>query len=779
MDEGNRSVTKHAVGAAALALHLLALFLVLNLAYPLVQDREEPATVVVDRNGNPLRAFADATGVWRFPARPDQVSPLYLEALLAYEDQWFYVHPGVNPLSLARAALQNLGGGRVVSGGSTITMQVARILFPAREAHPRSIIKLIQIFRALQLEARLTKQEILSLYLTHAPFGANIQGVRAAAYTWLGKDADDLTHAEAALLAVLPQAPSRYRPDRHPQRAAKARDKVLERLAAFGIWPEQTVTLARREPVVPFRFPAPAAAPLACRRLKQQFPGTPVIETFLDMDLQSRVSDVLAQYAAGLPPRQSGAVLVVDTRTMGVLAYAGSADFSSTLRKGHVDMIRAFRSPGSALKPFIYGLALDRGLIHSHSLLLDVPRIGKAYDPGNFTGGFEGPVTVERALQDSLNLPAVQVLEQVGPGRFHDSLRHGGARLKFQGKPNLSLALGGAGTTLWSLATLYAALARKGMASRPRLTPAEPMADRYLLSPGAAFIIRKILSRPFPGQGSLSRLTGTRPAAWKTGTSYGFRDAWAVGLNGPYLAGVWIGRPDGSPSPGQYGSVTAVPLLSAILEGLPREPINGLPPESVTTEEICWPSGLSRRRLEQKGNLPTGACVRTHKALVLNHQIPPTMANSSGLSAPLIQTLWLDLQGLRASPLCGGVIQQSFSLWPWQAEPFIPKSWRREARLPAASPGCPDLARAPDPPIRIVSVAEESILRRQPGEQGNPTVSLRAIGGRGRLFWFLNREALNQVTAMPMPQPGSYQLVVADSTGNTDMVRFKVVAAGP
>jgi penicillin-binding protein 1C len=762
---------------AALILHVAGLLLVLNLLFAPVLTRKDGACVVVDKAGLPLRAFADARGVWRFPARPDQVSPLYLEALLTYEDRWFHYHFGVNPLALARAAFQNAVNGRVVSGGSTITMQVARILFRPQVHHHPLVKKMGQILRALQLEACLSKAEILGLYLTHAPFGANIQGVRAAAHTWLGKDADDLTHAEAALLAVLPQAPSRYRPDRHPKRAAEARDKVLDRLVRFGIWQEETVALARQEPVVPFRFPSPMTAPLAARRLKQQHPGTFVIPTFIDADLQRHVAHVLQGYAAGLAPGQSGAVMVVDTRTMAVRAYAGSANFFSRLGQGHVDMIQAFRSPGSTLKPFIYGLALDEGLIHSHSMLLDTPRIGKSYDPGNFTGGFQGPVTVEQALRKSLNLPAVQILEQLGPGNCHDRLRHAGAMFRFAGRPNLSMALGGVGTDMESLVTLYAALARRGMGARPRLTPAEPLSDRYLMSPGAAYIIRKILSRPFPGQAGVARLCGDWPVAWKTGTSYGFRDAWALGLKGHYLAGVWIGRPDGSPSPGQYGAVTAVPLLATILEGLDRGPGPGTAPASITQAEICWPSGLSRNQLEKRGALPKGACVRQHKAWILDHQVPLTMTNSQGLAAPLIQTFRLDARGLRASSLCGGTRQRTFAFWPWQAEPYIPKAWQRAQRMPAPSARCPNLAPPVMPGIRIVSVADGSILRRQPGDRGHVMVPLRAIGGRGRLYWFLNRRALDRDTAMPMPEPGRHQLAVSDGDGNADMVAFKVVAS--
>ncbi len=766
--------------------------LVLDRAFPLPLSGRPVSTVVVDRNRIPLRAFADTRGVWRFPARPDQVSPLYLEALLAYEDQWFYYHPGINPLALVRASIQNLKQGRIVSGGSTLTMQVARILDAnpvtfhgkKRRASGRSFSrKFLQMLRALQLEFHLTKDEILGLYLTHAPFGANIEGVRAAAYTWLGKDAMELTHAEAALLAVLPQAPSRFRPDRHPDRAARARNKVLDRLSRFKVWPGEDVKSAKQEPVMAYRFPNPRTAPLVSRRLRAKTPDTGLIPSLIDHEFQIHVAELLKNYTASLPPKQSGAVLVVNHTTMAVRAYAGSADFDSRSRLGHVDMVRALRSPGSALKPFVYGLAVDEGIIHSYSMLLDVPRFGKTYDPGNFTSGFAGPVTAARALQDSLNLPAVQVLGAYGPARFHDRLKHAGARFRFAGKPNLAMALGGVGTSLESLVTLYTALARKGLTARPRIRPSDPLNERYLMSPGAAYITRKILSRPLPGREGIARLSGDFPVAWKTGTSYGFRDAWALGIKGDFIVGVWIGRPDGSPSPGQYGAVTAVPLMAQVMESLDRASGQVDMPRSVTRQTVCWPSGLAESRMKNKA---FGACVLRHKAWILEHRIPPTLTGESGLSAPLVRTVWVDREGRRASPGCGGVKKTSIALWPWQAEPFIPAQWRRANIIPEDSDQCPDLAPLAAPRIRIVSLSDQSILSRLPGDTGDKgtSIPLKALGGRGYLYWFLNRSPLNTTSqsrpvAMQMPEPGAYQLAVVDETGNSDQISFRVIDPKP
>ena len=769
---------------------LLAL-VILDRAFPLSLSNRPMATVVTAADGTPLRAFADEAGVWRYPARVNQVSPLYLQALLTYEDRWFYYHPGVNPLAMIRALLQNLIQGRVVSGGSTLTMQTARILDP----NTRTMAgKAKQILRAFQLEYHFTKEEILNLYLTHAPFGANIEGVRTASHTWLGKDTLELTHAESALLAVLPQAPSRFRPDRHPDRAKIARDKVLDRMDSFKVWPAQTIAAAKQEPVVAFRFHSPMTAPLASRRLRSESLSVPLIRSCLDYDFQHHVATLLGAYVETLPDQQSGAVLVVNHKTLGVVAYAGSADFLSKPRKGHVDMVQATRSPGSALKPFLYGMAIDEGLIHSHSLLLDTPRFGKAYDPGNFSDGFSGPVSVTTALRNSLNLPAVQVLEAYGPQKFYDRLTHAGARLKLTGPPNLSIILGGMGTNLESLVTLYTALARNGQAGRPRLNQNDPVRERYLMSPGAAYITRQMLSRPLPGQEGIARLSGDSPVAWKTGTSYGFRDAWALGLMGDYVVGVWVGRPDGSPSPGQYGAVTAIPLMTRIMESLPlsREGTNrgvDQPPDTVEQQTICWPSGISDAQIP-------GSCMVRHKAWILNHQIPPTLTENltPGTASPgltsLLQTIWVDARGYRAGPFCGGVKKVTLALWPWAAEPWLPGKWRRNRLIPKISPQCPDLAPITDNRLRITSISNDSLLTSPPGQAQSPLIPLETLGSQGQLFWFLNRRPLdenkdihhvgkNRVIPhfMPMPAPGTYQLAVMDTSGNSDMVTFRVIAS--
>ncbi|KAB8313831.1 penicillin-binding protein 1C, partial [Tolypothrix campylonemoides VB511288] len=598
-----------------------------DLAFPLpLPDARDGGAVVLARDGAPLRAFADADGAWRQHVRLDDVSPLYVDALLTYEDRWFWRHPGVNPASMLRAGVQMLRSGRVVSGGSTLTMQVARILDP----HSRTAWgKAKQVLRALQLEARLSKREILQLYLDRAPFGGTVYGVEAASWAYLGKSASTLSHAEAALLAVLPQAPSRLRPDRHPDAARAARDKVLARMAARGAWTAAVVDDARIEPVVARALQPPLHAALLAQRLRDErrrdgAPRAPRIATTLDRDLQRALEDRVAAYFSRLPERTSAALLVVDNATMEARAYVGSVAFADAARLGHVDMVRAWRSPGSTLKPFLYGLALDDGLIHSESLLVDAPQSFGGYRPGNFDAAFNGPVSAADALRLSLNVPAVDLLDRIGPARFDARLAHAGIRLRWPkgAAPNLAMILGGTGARLEDLVGAFAALHRDGVAGRVRYVPDAPRQDRRLLSPGAAWIVREVLAaHPRPGTADAFDPRGRARVAWKTGTSYGFRDAWALGGTRAWTVGVWVGRPDGTPLPGQYGAVTALPLLFEVVDSLPsrRADVASPPrPRSVREVDVCWPSGLPADAQSP------ALCQRRRTAWALDDAVPPT-----------------------------------------------------------------------------------------------------------------------------------------------------------
>ncbi len=766
-----------ALGGVVLVVALLWLA---DRIWPLPLPQDDLARVVLAEDGTPLWRFADANGVWRYPVHTSDVSPYYLDALLTYEDRWFYQHPGVNPLALVRATWQNLSGARVVSGGSTLSMQVARLLDP----HSRTLHgKLRQLWRTAQLEWHLSKDEILNLYLNRAPFGGTLQGVAAASWAYLGKSPSQLTHAEAALLAVLPQAPSRLRPDRHPQRAQEARDKVLRRLAEFKVWPQSAVDEALEEPLLLAPRLEPSLAPLLARRLNRP-DSPPLIRTTLDATLQRRLEDLLLGWRARLPEHTSAAILVVEEESMAVRAYLGSVDINDTKRFGHVDMISALRSPGSTLKPFLYGMALDDGLIHSESLLQDVPRRYGDYRPGNFSMGFTGAVPASTALSSSLNLPAVQLLEAYGPKRFAAQMRIGGMPLALPAlaEPNLALILGGAGSRLEDLVSGYSALARDGKSATLRLQPDDTLRERPLLSPGAAWIVRRILSgQARPDRDPRAELVQRPVLAWKTGTSYGFRDAWAIGVGPRYLIGVWIGRPDGTPVPGQFGLASAAPLMLQVHDVLTnRDSQRGISapvkpvPANIGVAAICWPLGQPMSRSDPN-------CRRQRFAWTLDNTTPPTLqALDQPLSVGLMESIWVNAKGLRVDARCPGATPQNIALWPAPLEPWLPRIERREARIPAADPDCPPPALAAASPLSIVGVREGDQLRLPAASQQALRLKISALGGSGRRWWFLNGAPLGDSANQDsinasFERLGRYQLSVLDEAGQTARLEFSVI----
>lgn len=761
-------------------LLVVALLWLADRIWPLPLPKDDLARVVLAEDGTPLWRFADANGVWRYPVQTSEVSPYYLDALLTYEDRWFYQHPGVNPLALARATWQNLTGARVVSGGSTLSMQVARLLDP----HSRTFHgKLRQLWRTAQLEWHLSKAEILNLYLNRAPFGGTLQGVAAASWAYLGKSPGQLTHAEAALLAVLPQAPSRLRPDRHPQRAQQARDKVLRRLAEFQVWPQSAVDEALEEPLLLAPRLEPSLAPLLARRLNRP-DSPPLIRTTLDATLQRRLEDLLLGWRARLPEHTSAAILVVEEESMAVRAYLGSVDINDAKRFGHVDMISALRSPGSTLKPFLYGMALDDGLIHSESLLQDVPRRYGDYRPGNFSMGFTGAVPASTALSSSLNLPAVQLLEAYGPKRFAAQMRIGGVRLALPAlaEPNLALILGGAGSRLEDLVSGYSAFARDGRSATIRLQPDDTLRERPLLSPGSAWIVRRILSgQARPDRDPRAELVQRPVLAWKTGTSYGFRDAWAIGVGPRYLIGVWIGRPDGTPVPGQFGLASAAPLMLQVHDVLTnRDSQRGISapvkpvPANVGVAAICWPLGQPMSRSDPN-------CRRQRFAWTLDNTTPPTLqALDQPLSVGLMESVWVNAKGLRVDAHCPGAEPKNIALWPAPLEPWLPRVERREARIPAADPECPPPALAASSPLSIVGVREGDQLRLPAASQQPLRLKISALGGSGRRWWFLNGAPLGDSANQDFintsfERLGRYQLSVLDEAGQTASIEFSVV----
>lgn len=759
------------------AVCVIAAFAAADLLFPLpVPGRDSPyALVVVARDGTPLRAFPDKDHVWRHPVGLQEVSPLYLEALTTYEDKAFWWHPGVNPVSLLRAAAQWIVHGHIVSGGSTITMQVARILDP----QPRTIRgKLTQILRALQVECHYSKREILALYLNYAPMGGVLEGVEAASRAYLGKPSNRLSHAEAALLTVLPQQPSLLRPDRYPQRAQAARDKVLRRMQ--GRWTEAQIADALSEPVYAQGLREPLLAPLLAQRLKDSAHGRTRIDSTIDASAQATVEALLGDRVRGLPPHVSLAAMVMDNASFEVLAYAGSADFSDKERFSHVDMVRAWRSPGSALKPFLYAFALDEGLIHSESLLSDTPQSFSGYQPGNFQQSFNGPVSVSEALAKSLNVPAVEVLDQFGPARFVAMLRRGGLRLEFPrgASPNLSVILGGAGVRLEDMVGAYAAFARKGVSAVPRFTPDAPKREQRMMSEGAAFIVRDILETGGPLGRAVEGQGAYRGIAWKTGTSFGFRDAWAVGVSNRYTVGVWVGRPDGTPNPGFFGANVAAPLLVDIFTALPegRNTSPNPAPASVRQEKICWPTGMRAATDDNR------LCPIQRTAWTLNGTTPPTFPDRVRGGEPT-HVFYVDrVTGMRVAPECARHPMKRIEAarWPASLEPWLDGTMRRHMLPPDWAPECA-FANRPDDAVKIVGINDGEVIRQARGRE-MPRTRVDIRGTRGDITWLVNGRLIpadgNGAGRMiPFPEAGRYDITALDSAGHYDRVSVSVVEA--
>jgi penicillin-binding protein 1C len=527
---------------------------------PLAEARQV-STTIVDRNGKLLRAYAMADGRWRLPvdAKKD-VDPTYLDLLLAYEDRRFREHGGVDPLALGRAAFQLVTRGHIVSGGSTITMQLARLM--EEPHHHRSFYaKLRQIVRAIEIERQLSKDEILNLYLALAPYGGNLEGIRAASIAYLGKEPKRLSLAEAALLVALPQSPETRRLDRYPQAALAARDRVLERMVEEKRITPEDAAQAKAAPVPALRKPMPILAPHSADQAIAIMKDRPVIKLTLDASLQKVLEPLARDRAVALGPNISVGIIMIDNASGDVLARVGSAGYFDASRAGQVDMTRAVRSPGSTLKPFIYGLAFEDGFVHPESLIEDRPIRFGSYAPENFDMTYQGTVPVKRALQQSLNVPAIALLDRVGSSRLSARLKQAGGNLVLpkDEAPGLAMGLGGVGVTLQDLALLYAGLPRLGT-TRPLREIMDAASDdretMRLMDPVAAWQVANVLmGTPPPENGVGGRI------AFKTGTSYGYRDAWSVGFDGHMTIGVWVGRPDGAPVPGLIGRAAAAPIL--------------------------------------------------------------------------------------------------------------------------------------------------------------------------------------------------------------------------
>ncbi|MCL4105009.1 UNVERIFIED_CONTAM: hypothetical protein GTU68_018716 [Idotea baltica] len=532
-----------------------------------------------------------ADGRWRLAVTPDVVDEGFIQQLVAYEDKRFYRHAGVDPIAMTRALVQAVQHGKVVSGGSTLTMQVARLLEDSGTG--RWAGKLRQMRVALALERRLSKEEILGLYLTIAPYGSNLEGVRAASYAYFGKEPGRLTPAQAALLVALPQSPEARRPDRNLDAAYAGRLKVLGRMKSAGLLTPDAISAALSETITAEKRPFPRYAPHLADRTVFADSDIPRHDLTIDGPLQTALERLAETALHGQGPRMSLAFMVADYQTGEVLASVGSAAYQADGRQGFVDMTQAIRSPGSTLKPLVYGMAFDDGLAHPDTIIADRPMSFAGYAPQNFDGVFRGDIKVHDALQLSLNLPVVALTDAIGPARLMSALRRSGATPDLTGKPGLAVALGGVGVSLQDLVTLYAAIARGGQAVRltTKLHHDAAETGAQVISQAASWQVSNILAGlPAPSGHAQRRI------AYKTGTSYGHRDAWAIGFDGRHVVGVWMGRPDGTPVPGAFGGALAAPLLFEAFGRIKpqADPLPPPPPNALLLSNANLPTQLQR-----------------------------------------------------------------------------------------------------------------------------------------------------------------------------------------
>jgi penicillin-binding protein 1C len=546
-----------AVGLSAAAILAITME---RIGAPALDRAQALSVTVLDRDDVLLRAFTAVDGRWRLPLAVNAVDPRYLQLLLAYEDKRFHRHWGFDGPALLRSGWQLASRGRIVSGGSTITMQVARLLVGEHERTAGGKFK--QIVRAIHLERRYSKAEILGLYLTLAPFGGNIEGVRAASLAYLGKEPRRLSIAEAAVLVAIPQSPEMRRPDRHADATRRARDRVLQRALGAAVISQQEFREAMAERSPQSRHEFPKLAPHLAEAEAEADQARVVHRLTLEARAQKALEQVASDHAKALGVGISAAIIAVENATGAVVAQVGSAGYFENSRAGAVDMTRAVRSPGSTLKPIIYGLAFEAGIAHPETLIEDRPQRFGAYQPKNFDHDFRGTVTIREALAQSLNIPAVKVLDALGPGRLSSRMAAAGAEpvLPAAAEPTLAIALGGLGLRLTDLAQLYVSLARQGETvsltrRRDGATIVAPPPARVLTA-AAAWQIGDILKNaPAPANAKPGQI------AYKTGTSYGNRDAWSVGFDGRHTIAVWVGRPDGAAVSGLSGRQSAAPLL--------------------------------------------------------------------------------------------------------------------------------------------------------------------------------------------------------------------------
>lgn len=778
-----RLTTPALILATLLGLALLAIRLY---PHPPLSEGVLGSTAVLDREGRLLRLTAAADQRYRQWVPLESISPTLVDAVLLHEDAWFRRHPGFNPVSLVRGAWSTYVSGEAVVGGSTLTMQLARLRWRLETRDVRG--KLVQVLRAVQLELAYSKDEILEAYLNLAPYGGNIEGVAAASRIYFDKPPDALTLPEALTLAVLPQAPSRR------GQLARAEDGeaylgaglAAARARLYARWRDthgasdaddalMELPLRLRSPRrLPFAAPHFTDRVLAEQTLRAERPAE--LRTTLDLRLQRLVETRVRQYlrrgdARGL---RNAAVMLVDTRDMGVRALVGSADFFDPAIHGQVNGTAAKRSPGSTLKPFIYALALDQGVLHPATVLRDVPTAFGPYTPENYDGGFAGPVTATEALGRSRNIPAVWVAANLQRPTLYDFLREAGVtRLRSEQHYGLALVLGGGEVTMEEVARMYALLNHAGRLRplRWRQDDAEAVGSA-LLSPEAAWITREMLRATPRPDGITASDQSSLPVAWKTGTSWAFRDAWTAGVVGPYVLVVWLGNFDGASNPALVGVDAAAPLFFEIVDALRAarvpltDPVLRMPQRLARVEVCLADGGLPGAHCPTRGQtwfIPGVSPIRPsriHRAVNLD------------LASGAVRCEPFDPTSMR---------QEVFEFWPSDlARVFAQAGMPRRRPPPGADCQGAQTWQGAPPQITSPWRGTRYALRLGRGDDPGIALSATASADASRLYWFadgafIGQSGIGEAIPWHPPRAGRVGLSVVDDLGRADSREVEVV----
>jgi penicillin-binding protein 1C len=727
-----RKITKI---AAQCLVGMALLFLLIDRLAPVRTDVDF-ATIVSSREGTALHAYMAKDQQWRIKTRLDEITPELKRAILFKEDKHFYHHPGVNLLAIGRAIVNNIFHLKRTSGASTINMQVARMLDP----EPRTYFnKCVELFRSLQLELHYSKEEILQLYLNLVPYGSNIQGVKAASLLYFNKTPDQLSLAEITALSIIPNRPNSMVMGKDNSRIIKERNKWLERFRKANLFPGTTIDDAIREPLTAYRHNAPNSVPQFAIRMRKSNPGNIDIRTSLDEKMQQNAEQIAGDYVNQLKLHNinNASVLVVNNETHEVLVYIGSSDFADRYHFGQVDGVRALRSPGSTLKPLLYGLSFDKGIITPKSVIADVPISIKGYSPENYDKLFRGNVTVEFALSNSLNIPAVKLLDKEGTGEFVNALNRAGFTSIYESrkKMGLSLILGGCGVRLDELTALYAAFANDGIYFPLRYTAvddkrksgAPPEASVPLLSPSANYMLTRILSelhRPdLPN--AFDEAQGIPRIAWKTGTSYGRKDAWSIGYNRHYTIGVWLGNFSGAGVQELSGANTATPLLFKLFNTVDHNATNEWlePPKQIAFRLVC----------AETGKAPDDFC---HNQ-VMDYYIPGVSSNEK---CDHYKETWLSADEkycycTSCLPPNGYITKLIPNVAPELAA-FYDAGNVAYTRLPPHNPACTRVFKGQAPVITSLTNGMTYLIENK--EQQKLQLSCTAANDVHKVYWYIN-----------------------------------------